>query len=239
MGRLAATALRLLAPRSTGGVNTASGDDIANLVTTPLPNHTLVWAAGTLLQLDRDDSTTAALLAGTEPVVVVPNIGPGRWKAVGGDAMAAASQQLVSSVHNQVVTVSAPGQWAAMPAAAAFVGGAAGRWFSEGSAQGVLTYNGPSARFRASFAATFLNSIADTTQVRVALSIDGAFIGGAASIDESLTDELAQGVFRPITLHTLVDLTQGQTIQPIATTDNADDPTVHRAIFNLDLVGVI
>lgn len=235
--RLAAVAYRILAPRATAGVNPASGDDLANLVTTDLPNHALCFGANTLLQLQRDDNSSAALvLPSGEPVIVVPNSGPGRWYAVSGAAMAAASQQMLSTVHTNPVVVGAPLEWAAMPTSAAFVG-SAGRWFSQGSAAGVLTYNGPPARFRASFGATFLNSIADTTQVRVALSIDGADIGTTNSLDASLTDELAQGVFRPITLSTLVDLTQGQTIQPIATTDNGDDPTVHRAIFALDLVG--
>lgn len=222
MGRLAATALRLLAPRATGGVNTASGDDIANLVTTPLPEHTMVWAGGTLLQLDKDDATTPALQVGNEPVVVIPNSGGGRWKAIGGDALAAASQMTVATVLNQTIVTSGANEWSIMPVAAAFAGSAS-RWFSAGNGSGVITYNGPNGRFLVTVNLSVVNSQANLTQCGAVWSINGGFIGATTTVGFSGTQNIDNAGVQQVTAMGIADLANGNTLQPLFRSANGDD----------------
>lgn len=239
MGRLAATALRLLAPRSTGGVNTASGDDIANLVTTPLPNHTLVWAAGTLLELDRDDSTSSALIADSQPIVVVPNIGPGRWKAIAGAGMLGASNFTRATQLAQALPVSGAGEWSIMPAASVFQSLQNSWWNSggQGSVSGVMTWNGPPARFLVNVSLSVINSQSNLTQTRAAYSLNGAFIGLTTALNfagiQGISDSTTQQVFGMGT----AELDTGDTIQPIFTSDNGDAFVLQRGQMTLTYLG--
>lgn len=236
--RLAATALRLLAPRATGGVNTASGDDIANLVTTPLPPHTMVWAGDTLLQLDKSDATTPALQAGTEPVIVVPNIGGGRWKAVGGAAIAAASQMTTMTAVAQTIVTTGAAEWSVLPVAAAFAG-FANRWFNVGTGDGVLTYSGPAARFLVAVNLSVINTAANLTQTRTVWSINGGFIGATTDVSFSGIQGIDNTTVQQVTTTGIADLNPGDTIQPLFRSDNGDDFSLVKGEMSLAYLGSI
>jgi hypothetical protein len=74
--RLAATALRLLAPRA-NAEGPGDHDSLENVITDELPNGSLCWVVATegLYRLDKDDNVSLALPG----IVIVPLGGPGRW----------------------------------------------------------------------------------------------------------------------------------------------------------------
>lgn len=107
--RNAAVALRVLAPFATAGVNPVSGDDLANMDTSILPNHAMTWAGNKLFQLDR--SLSGAPAAGE----IAPNSGVGLWSPL--SASVSAFDHVVESVADLPAAVAGvrtltSGSWA-------------------------------------------------------------------------------------------------------------------------------
>lgn len=234
---LAAVAYRLLAPRATGGTNPGSGDDLKNVVTTDLPNHAMCWAAiNTLLQLDKNNNASAELiLPSGEPVIIVPNSGPGRWVAIAGRGATGFSQEMYSTV-----TATPAGQgvatwvqlgnltWNTVYLATSSL------WTA--SAIGVLTYLGPPRRFQASANITVLNTVDDTANVEFYIDRNSSVIGLTTALDEtgrSGTSPSTEVLPTQISTSVLRDMVSGDTLQMTFRVTSGDDHSVMRAAITI------
>jgi len=234
---LAAVAYRLLAPRATGGTIPGSGDDLKNVVTTDLPNHAMCWAAiNTLLQLDKNNNASAELiLPSGEPVIIVPNSGPGRWVAIAGRGATGFSQEMYSTVSGTptgqgVATWVQLGNltWNAvyLPASSLWVA----------SNIGVLTYSGPPGRFQASANITVIQTVDQAAEVDFYIDKNSAFIGSTTTLEEaskSGTSPSAQAISTQISTSVLRDMVSGDTLQMTFRVLNGDDHAVIRAAITI------
>lgn len=236
---LSSPALRLLGRYATGGLNPASGDDLMNLNTSKLPHRALAWAQDTLMQFDREDSTSVAANFGAsgEPLVVVPNQGPGRWLALFGDAVDSLSVEQQAGIFTETIVVTGADEWSVMPAAAWAFTGDAPIWVDD--AAGVITYNGPLARYQVGMQLSVVNATAaNTTDIGLVGSINGANIG--------LTTDLATEGRTTATLQTpeqvvaqdQISLAPGDTFQPLFRSANGDDFTLLRAHLTFELISI-
>lgn len=109
-----------------------------------------------------------------------------------------------------------------MPATAVFTG-QANRWFTTGNGSGVLTYNGPAARFLFTVNLSVVNSQANATQCGAVWSINGGFIGAATNVFFQGQQLISDSGGQQVTAMGVGDLANGNTIQPLFRSANGDD----------------
>lgn len=225
-------ALRLLGRYSTAGVDTASGDDLANLDTTNLPDNALAWGADTLFALNRDSTQTPVSYSNGDGLIVAPISGPGRWIAVMGRGIDRLGVELTAGNFVTDVVVSAPNTWSAL---------ADHNWLFTGldpvwtvTANGVITYNGPPIDFDILFAGTFVNAIGTGQTVIAAYpSVNGALLGTTTDqVNESRVASVLEGAIHGETQLVNIEqrqLSPGDTLQTLFRSVNGDNFTLVRA----------
>lgn len=229
--RRAAIGLRLLAPFATGGADPASGDNLANWSTWNLPNHALVWAGDTLMQFDRNDNSSAEVVAGVDnvPIVIVPANGPGRWKALAGEGFERLGFNLNATNFTQTIVTTGANEWSVLPAASYVLSefsapALTGLWALT-QAGALLTYSGPRQRFHVTQRLTVTNDTgANSTIIQLALSQNPADIGTTDDLTEAgSVDNEASQLQKQLVHDDIVRIDPGGTIQPIFRAANGND----------------
>jgi hypothetical protein len=236
---LAPPTLRLLGKRATGGVFPASGDDIKNLNTTNLPDRALVWVGSTLMVLDKDDNTSAEQLSGSEPIVIVPNSGPGRWKAISGEGISDLNFQIHASAFDQTIVVTGADEWSIMPSLTWVpLSGRAGL-FNE-DANGRITYNGPSQDFWVGARVSVSNATgANAAQIELANDLNGALVGTTGAVAQAAVASTgADQQIYELYAEYVRTLTPGDVIGMVFRSDNGDDFTLVRGVLTLKPHGI-
>jgi len=158
-------ALRLLIRGSVG--TPGSGDDIANIVSSELPDgaQCFVISNRTLYRF-RKFSTIAA--SGT--VVIAPNAGGGRWVQEGPPA-GALGLFVAATADNTIDSSGGSGEWLPSNSVNYAMQVGAGAWtFNPGSC--IATYNGPAARYLCDLQVTITLQEAEAVNLAVALNDD-------------------------------------------------------------------
>lgn len=185
--RLAAVALRLLAPRATAGANVVDGDDLANLNPTNLPDHAMCWVRegnGTLYQLDRDASGATIAYADGLAFQVDPNEGPGLWLPVEGEAIERLNWYTDINVDALGVLVTGANTWSVFNAG--ITTGIQGSpdiapLFTLGS-NFLITYNGPPQLFEVEMYVNASNNTgANTTEAKLAIQDSDTLLLGTTN----------------------------------------------------------
>lgn len=208
--RRAATPLRLLAPFETAGVDSASGDDLANAATWSLPNHAMAWGGDTLYQLDK--SLVGPPAAGQ----IAPNVGPGLWIPV---VDVPPEQELLNFViHNPTLGVMPAAETRTLPDLAYFfVGVDSILPFTLTNDGCVLTYTGTEPRWFNMRAALSLLSTEQPNSVVASYRVNGipgTELPGGVSMGFSVVTGGSGDIFQAICyLETKVLLDTGDTIQ--------------------------
>ena len=237
--RLAATALRLLAPRATAGSDPVDGDDLANLNTTNLPNHSMCWVnegAGSLYQLDRDAVGDTFNYADGLAFQVDPNEGPGLWLPMQGEVLDRLSfyVDLVPTALGVVVTGADIWSLFNVGTTSAILGSPNIAPLFTVTGNFLVTYNGPAQRFLVDLYVSVLNQTgANTTDAKLAIQDSDTIIfntnttppgEAVASMTAGATVEL-----HTRRLITLADNTLGTapfSLLPLMRTLNGDDLTI-------------
>lgn len=229
---LAPPELRLLGRRATAGAAPASGDDLKNVITNEVPHESLVWADRTLLYLDRNDNASLESLAGSEPICIVPNSGPGRWKACAGRGMSQLNYELTASSIVAVIVVTGANEWSIMPDATWIPSSGRTPCF-QADANGRVTYNGPDTTFNMKGLVSVSNSTgANSTGIELGFSVDGANIGGTGDqINSARQVTAADQLTRELVFEDYVFLAQGSVIGMMFRSTNGDDFVLERAKF--------
>jgi len=257
--RLAATALRLLAPRA-NAEGPGDHDSLENIITDELPNGALCWVVATegLYRLDKLDNTTAAVLG----VVIIPLAGPGRWILLAsGSPLAQLSAELFLIGDNGlsltqpsiVITPAGPEVWTAGPsvvplAPAIYDAVLSPVWeptfFSTvGSKQGSLLYIGPTRRYLLEVYATV--GVATTTTIILGITSDapssprlGTTTNDGTEGIETSDGDIAYNFVTELSAARSVVLSAGNVIRPVlSNTDNALEPSsVDMLVRRLHLV---
>lgn len=231
--RLAAVALRLLAPRTTGGVDTADGDDLANLDTTNLPDHSLCWAADTLFELDRSSAAAASNYTDGQALVVVPNSGPGAWLAKFGEGLERLSFNFDATQFNGIILSTGADEWTAYPSISVDLTGSptiADVWTFTTPSSAILTYNGPTKKFSfRHYICTDNDTGANADGIELGLSVNGANIGTTTTLTSvgSISNGADQ-LTRQINHEAIFALGSGATVQPMFRSVNGDDYVIRR-----------
>lgn len=235
--RTAATSLRLLGPRARV-LGPGDGDSLQNVNTTNLPNGSLCWvnANATLYRLDKTST------AGTAPdAIIVPASGPGRWFALVGGAFLENMRMSMFSPDEPTVTVGTGNQnkWLALPVDQAGPYGpqvlGSILWDIE-STTGVATYSGPRQVFH--FTAS-LNAAPDaeaTTEVQLALSINGLNIGTTNAFGLQQRSSPFDGDhFEVISLANELVIETGDTVELVVRNVTSEDDLI---LAGIQIIGI-
>lgn len=213
----AATALRLLSPRS-AVLGAGNGDSLQNVNTTELPDGSLCFVTGVgLYELDK---TSAAPPLDT--LVVAPGSGPGRWiflVASTPDFSTAPARSSLSVVSTGATVATGGGQsvWTVFPTAAYDSNFDPTLW-SFDSATGVLTYLGPSRRFEVT---AYLNTTPSSSSIAlIGLDIDisGSLVGTTDRTVETMEAETIASTSDHVSLATscVAPVITGNTVRAVA-----------------------
>ena len=204
----------------------ASGEDIQNINTLPLPDgaQCFVNLNRGLYQLDKG-STLAA--SGWE--VVVPIAGPGRWILQSGPGLQLFAALNSSQGLNNSFTVD--GDWSAL-STSNFVVSQFGSYWALTAAGGILTYSGPPAPAKLQLMASVAVNggtppYSNYAGIRVNGQLTGSLAGAqggvlGANFVQADTDDIAQAI---MSQRFLSELLPGDTVQPVFGSTATGEPT--------------
>lgn len=211
---------RPLICRSVG--SPADGDDIANIITSPLPDGCECFVTENRSTYRFAKFSTRAASGTT---VIAPNGGGGRWFLVSGPSSEV--QAFLYSTLGQQNTFTSDGEW--VQAVTANFAATVGAAWTFGASGPLLTYNGPAARVLATLTAVMSRSSAPASiymGVSVNTDLTGSLAGsqggptGAIFVQESVEDIAVQAATQR-----LIDLAPGDIIQPRFGLPNGDEDT--------------
>lgn len=210
----AATALRLTIVAAVSGV---PGDSLVDLNSAKLPNGGLIVIASTGAIYRYSATSTATANPSLGNVITPPN-GVGRYIFVSGGASDPRSIQVTGTAALLASAAFAATQntWAAFPTGANFYASTAGIW-TVNTTTGVAIYSGPAQQFRILATAT-VSSATAAQSMELALSLDGASIGGTGGLSEAgiaSAPPTTAGLQIELTTQRLVTVPSGSSIQPI------------------------
>jgi len=222
--RLAATALRLLAPRARA-LGPDDHDSLENIITNELPDGSLCWVINTHALYVLDKSLTTAP---NDSLIIQPLAGPGRWVLLVGSQF---NPFQIASIFDATVLLNLPPNFAPTAAAgqnvwSALLSGAAGTFFldhtssafwSLDTSTGILTYKGPVHVFEVTVFMTVSPSTPNARTIDVSSSFQGSFLG--TMLDDTFsqieTTTASAIEFQAISAAKAVQMVANQTIQPM------------------------
>jgi len=216
------TALRLLAPRA-NLLGTGDGDSLQNINTTYLPNGAFCWvnANATLYRLDKTSTAASA-----PDAVIVPASGPGRWRALSGNAVLSEARMSMFQPAALAVVIATINVWVALPAAGSYAPQtSASAFWSISATTGIATYSGPAMIYHFSAALNLAAGETAAVTAEVALTVNGEDI--ATTNVRDLAERVAVSSttsFEGLALANEIALVPTDTVQLIArNTSGAED----------------
>jgi hypothetical protein len=223
--RVAATALRLLAPRARA-LGPDDHDSLENIITNELPDGSLCWVINTHALYVLDKSLTTAP---NDSLIIQPLAGPGRWVLLVGSQF---NPFQIASIFDAVVFLNTPPNFTPTAAAgqnvwSALLPGGAGTFvfspappptlWSLDSSTGILTYHGPIRIFEVTVFMTVSSSTPNARTIDVSSSPLGSFLGtilddNASQIETTTASAIE---FQAISAAKAVQMVANQTIQPM------------------------
>jgi hypothetical protein len=230
---------------------TGDGNSLANVNTTNLPNAALcmVQDQGTLYRLDKTSTIDPVLP--TDPGIIVPGSGPGRWFAMTGQEAELAFAYEIGMNNASAVVVANPQNWTALGSTTAWTvedsiltAGtlvATAFWSTTTPSAGVLTYNGPDAFIEAYASVVLANAEAANAQTYgLLISKNGAGLGDNDEFVREGQQAAATGNAQDpnqVTAFSRMFLTDGDTVQILIINRavEGDDVAVSRAVLAVNL----
>jgi hypothetical protein len=237
--RLAATALRLLAPRARA-LGPGDHDALENVITNELPNGALCWVIDTFTLYRLDKASTFVLPVSVDPATVItPIAGPGRWFPLAGELTSESSFYAALNDASAVVPISVLAQWQALPGTATWgtnglVTKGSGSvqptafWTIASPSSGILQYTGPFGVFIVEIDASVANADSATEIiVDVAMTKNGFDLGVVDDI-MGVQRVVTNGLARHVHVALRTQLASGDTVQPM-----------FRNVFNTEDIAVV
>jgi len=224
--RLAATALRLLAPRA-NALGFDDHDSLQNVITDELPNGALCWVNKNETLYVLKKTSTAAPIG---DAIIAPLAGPGRWFALVGALLEQFSfYAAMTSLTTEVIIsdvlkwtplnfINPPPSWTTQDVIkGAGIVEPTEFWTIGSPGPGILTYSGPSGLFLGEADVTIFTAPTAPPQiVDIYLSKNGAFIGSTDELVREQRVHLVAGTSsRELHMHvaTRVRMEDGDTLQ--------------------------
>ena len=230
--RLAATALRLLAPRARAE-GFGDHDSLQNVITDELPNGSLCWVIATegLYRLDKIDNTTAALAG----IVIDPIAGPGRWILLAsGSSLAQLSAEVfligtsLTTPADALDTITVPvaGQWVPGPTIGAgptiIYSGKISPVFTLDPFAGTLTYFGPTRKYLLETYVSMSSTISDASLIALTADVLSGGLNDRIGLTindgtEAIETGLGIDTFQSLAAARSVELKAGDVVRPALT----------------------